>query len=67
MLVITVIVCVLWGALPQVQDLISSLIALNGIWLAQTALNSAQFKRSTRRRHSLSRLGAFLPARPEMI
>ena len=37
-LVITVIICVLRGALPQVQDLISLLIVLNAVWLAQEAV-----------------------------
>jgi hypothetical protein len=34
-LVITVIVCVLWAAVPQAQELITSVIVLNAIWLAQ--------------------------------
>ncbi|MFC9262663.1 hypothetical protein ACIQK9_35535 [Streptomyces hydrogenans] len=61
---ITVIVCILWGALPQVQDLITSLIALNAIWLAQTALTSGHVERRPRRRRSMLRPQAFLPALP---
>lgn len=42
-LVITVIVCVLWVVIPQVQDLITSLIVLNALWLAQMSMDrSAQ-------------------------
>jgi hypothetical protein len=37
-IVITVIVCILWGAIPQVQELITSLIVLNALWLAQASL-----------------------------
>lgn len=37
-LVISVIVCILWAAIPQVQELISSLIVLNSLWLAQAAV-----------------------------
>jgi hypothetical protein len=38
-LVITVIVCILWAAVPQVQELISSLIVLNALWLAQAGIS----------------------------
>ena len=40
-LVITVIVCVLWAAVPQVQELITSLIVLNALWLAQMTTSSS--------------------------
>ncbi|MEU3033712.1 hypothetical protein [Streptomyces griseoaurantiacus] len=33
------IVCILWAAVPQVQELISSLIVLNALWLAQAGMN----------------------------
>ncbi|MFF7166326.1 hypothetical protein ACFZBP_33970 [Streptomyces sp. NPDC008086] len=36
--VITVIVCILWGVLPQAQELITSLIVLNALWLAQSSI-----------------------------
>jgi hypothetical protein len=39
--VITVIVCVLWVAVPQVQELITSLIVLNTLWLTQMATSSS--------------------------
>lgn len=38
-LVITVIVCILWAAVPQVQELITSLIVLNALWLAQAGVS----------------------------
>jgi hypothetical protein len=37
-IVITVIVCILWGFIPQVQDLVTSLIVLNALWLAQASM-----------------------------
>ncbi|MFI8368565.1 hypothetical protein [Streptomyces sp. NPDC085466] len=61
---ITVIVCILWGTLPQVQDLITSLIALNAIWLAQTAVTGARVKQSNSRRPNMPRLRLFLPGPP---
>lgn len=45
--VITVIVCILWGRVPQAQELATSLIALNALWLAQ-ALAGGAGQRSTR-------------------
>lgn len=39
--VITVIVCILWGFVPQVQELATSLIVLNALWLARAAVRSA--------------------------
>lgn len=40
-LVITVIVCILWTAVPQVQEVITSLIVLNALWVAQLSVRIA--------------------------
>lgn len=40
-IVITVIVCILWGVVPQVQELATSLIVLNALWLAQASMHIA--------------------------
>jgi hypothetical protein len=37
-IVITVIVCILWGVVPQVQELATSLIVLSALWLAQSSM-----------------------------
>lgn len=37
-LVISVIICILWAAVPQAQELIWSLIVLNSVWLAQASI-----------------------------
>lgn len=39
--VITVIVCILWGVAPQAQELATSLIVLNALWLARAAMHAA--------------------------
>ncbi|WP_055691236.1 hypothetical protein [Streptomyces prasinus] len=39
--VITVIVCILWGVVPQAQELATSLIVLNALWLARAAMRTA--------------------------
>ncbi|MBW8702320.1 hypothetical protein MBT84_22185 [Streptomyces sp. MBT84] len=43
-IVITVIVCILWGTLPQVQELVSSLIVLNALWLAQMSMSTTDWR-----------------------
>ncbi|MFF9406140.1 hypothetical protein ACF1B0_11485 [Streptomyces anandii] len=37
--VITVIVCILWGVVPQAQELATSLIVLNALWLARATVS----------------------------
>ncbi|AGP56645.1 hypothetical protein M271_25805 [Streptomyces rapamycinicus NRRL 5491] len=32
------IICILWAAVPQAQELIWSLIVLNSVWLAQASI-----------------------------
>jgi hypothetical protein len=39
-IVITVIVCILWGVVPQAQELATSLIVLNALWLAQSSIRA---------------------------
>lgn len=39
--VITVLVCILWVVAPQAQELATSLIVLNALWLARAAMRAA--------------------------